>query len=440
MAMQTYQEATQKHGAWEDSLARIDRLLADRGGAPLPYSGAVLVGETLPAGGAGAANYPPYCNTGGYEDSQKISKLQKTAFSTDVNITAIDWLRVTVTDLDAYAATMTDLLDSNGIFANADMDVKWSEKGMHGYDVSASILIWRDNDYLTVGHIAQADSGRNKGGMLELTGAGCKILQLEYPALWLELYNLLQYHDWRISRTDIALDMPGDYATEKGYTVPKVLEAAKLFGMFQSDRLRNPNMKQSFHIAGDWSDFAIGLLNPETYNPVEHCPTGLTAYIGNRKTADDFFRVYEKGKELLGGMAEPDSVDRGWIRFEHEMSRKASGRNIPLEVMIRPDAHFAEGRSGVRAVMDELRAHQELEAAKQWQREQFKREKGLLLSKKMHWARHSYGRLVRTLVEQGIDADEIIEMLSRTAGLKEFVFDLTDPPQEFERFRMEVAA
>jgi len=43
-------------------------------------------------------------------------------------------------------------------------------------------------------------------------------------------------------------------------------------------------------------------------------------------------------------------------------------------------------------------------------------------------------------VEQGIGADEIIELLSRTAGLKEFVFDLTDPPQEFERFRMEVAA
>ena len=85
--------------------------------------------------------------------------------------------------------------------------------------------------------------------------------------------------------------------------------------------------------------------------------------------------------------------------------------------------------------MDALRAHQTLEAAQQWQREQFKREKGLMLSKKMHWARHSYGRLVRTLIEQGIDAQDIIELLSRTSGLKEFVFDLTDPPQEYTRFK-----
>ena len=417
----SYKENTRDD--WENTLDRIERILSDK-----------RQSEVAPVA-ADAADYPPYCNTGGYEESEKINKLQKTVTKLEANITAVDWLRVTITDLDAYAASMTDLLDDGGIFSQADMDVKWADKGLHGYDTSAAILIWRDNDYLTVGHIAKAERGRNRGGMLELTGTGCKILQLEYPHLWLELFNLLQYHDWRISRADIALDLSGEYALANGYTVPKLLAQAKINGLFQSDKLRNPNMKQSFHIAGDWSDFAIGLLNPDNYDPLEHCPAGLTAYIGNRKTADDFFRVYEKGKELLGGMAEPESVDRGWIRIEHEMSRKASGRIIPLEVMIRPDAHFAESRSGVRAIMDALRAHQTLEAAQQWQREQFKREKGLMLSKKMHWARHSYGRLVRTLIEQGIDAQDIIELLSRTSGLKEFVFDLTDPPQEYTRFK-----
>ena len=372
---------------------------------------------------------PPYCNTGGYESSQKFSQLQNTAPQADLNVTAVDWLRVTCTDLDNFNATLSDLTGEGGILNSADMDVKWTDKGMHGYEKSAAVLIWRDNDYLTVGHIAYAETGRNKGGLFELTGTGCKVLQLEYPTLWLELFDLLQYHDWRVSRVDVALDLSGEYAREHGYTVPKLFEQAVNAGLFQSDRLRNPNMKQSFSMAGDWSPLAVGNLTPATYDPLEHCPGGLTAYIGNRKTADDFFRVYEKGKELLGAMAEPDNIDRGWVRIEHEMSRKASGREIPLDVMIRPDAYFAANRSGVRAILDQLRDHQALQAAKEWQREQFKREKSLLLSKKVHWARHSYGRLMRTLLEQGISPVDIIEWLSRTSGLKEFVFDLTDPPQ-----------
>ncbi|MEZ5480147.1 MAG: hypothetical protein R3E95_22505 [Thiolinea sp.] len=125
-------------------------------------------------------------------------------------------------------------------------------------------------------------------------------------------------------------------------------------------------------------------------------------------------------------MAEPEDVDRAWIRIEHEMSRKASGRDIPLDVMIRPDAYFCAGRSAVRALLDELREHRSLQAAQSWQREQFKREKGLLLSKKIFWAKHSYGRLFRTLTEQGMDPQVIIDWLSRTDGLKEFVFDIAD--------------
>lgn len=367
-----------------------------------------------------------YCNTPGYEDDKKIHNTKAQA---DTNVTAVDWLRVTCTDLDAFTATMGDLTSEGGILNQADMDVKWKDKGLHGYERSASILIWKDNDYLTVGNIAHSEKGTTKGGLFELTGTGCKVLQLEHPALWLELFDLLQYHDWRISRVDVALDLSGEYAREHGYTVPALFEKAVNAGLFQSDRLRNPNMKQSFSMAGDWSPLAVGNLTPATYDPLEHCPAGLTAYIGNRKTSDDFFRVYEKGKELLGGMAEPENIDRGWIRIEHEMSRKASGREIPLDVMIRPDHYFAANRGGVRAILDQLRDHQALQAAKEWQREQFKREKSLLLSKKVHWARHSYGRLMRTLIEQGISPAEIIEWLSRTSGLKEFVFDLTDPPQ-----------
>ena len=379
-----------------------------------------------------AALNPPYCNTGGYGDTQKINKIENPAPVTDIQITNVDWLRLTTSDLTAFNGSMGDI---ESILEHADIDIRWNDKGLHGYEKSASLLIWRDNDYLTIGHLASSETGRNKGGLFELTGTGCKVLALENYDLWLELYAVLQYHEWRISRVDVALDLSGDYATDNGYTVPKLFQQAVNDGLFKSDNLRNPNMKQSFSMAGDWSELAVGNLTPATYDPIEHCPAGLTAYIGNRKSSDDFFRIYEKGKELLGRMAEPESVDRGWIRIEHEMSRKASGREIPLDVMIRPDHYFCAGRSGVRAIMDKLRADKSLQQAQQWQREQFKREKGLLLSKKIHWAKHSYGRLFRTLTEQGIDPEQIIDWLSRTDGLKEFVFDIAEEATNAEEIQ-----
>jgi hypothetical protein len=76
--------------------------------------------------------------------------------------------------------------------------------------------------------------------------------------------------------------------------------------------------------------------------------------------------------------------------------------------------------------MEQLRAHRDMSAIQSWQRAQFKREKGLLLSKKVHWARHTYGRLLRTLQDKGFSDTEIVDRLSRTSGLKEFVFDLLD--------------
>jgi DNA relaxase NicK len=380
----------------------------------------------------------PYCNTGGYADSKKNSNLEKASFNHHAGITAIDWLRLTTNDLKSYRETIGSLTTSiepgvsaqdthcTGILEEAGMQVHWTEKGLHGYETSASIKIWKDNDYITVGNLAYSEGGRNKGGLFELSGMGCKVLQLEYPALWLELYNVLMLAEWRISRVDIALDLSGDYAKERGYTVPLLFKQAVNEGLFKSDAQRNPLMKQSTQTVGDWADLVCGNLSAEDYDPLQHCPAGLTAYIGNRKSSDDFFRVYEKGKQLLGAMAEPEAIDRGWIRIEHEMSRKASGRTIPLDVMLRPDEYFCAGRSQVRSIMEQLRAHRDMSAIQSWQRAQFKREKGLLLSKKVHWARHTYGRLLRTLQDKGFSDTEIVDRLSRTSGLKEFVFDLLD--------------
>ena len=107
--------------------------------------------------------------------------------------------------------------------------------------------------------------------------------------------------------------------------------------------------------------------------------------------------------------------------------------------MLRPDEYFCAGRSNVRAIMEQLRAHRDLQAIQSWQRAQFKREKGLLLSKKVHWAKHTYGRLLRTLKDQGLNDSEIIDLLSRTSGLKEFVFDLLEESTPAQAMLKEVA-
>lgn len=61
---------------WEYSLARINRILEESHRQP---AGVLPPLQSDREG----AKYPPYCNTGGYDDSQEISKLQNTVSSYD---------------------------------------------------------------------------------------------------------------------------------------------------------------------------------------------------------------------------------------------------------------------------------------------------------------------------------------------------------------------
>ena len=363
------------------------------------------------------ANNPPYCNTGGY-GFKKIPASKRPS-----SITKIDWLRATVQDVELFRHTLSSLEGVKGIFASANVEVFWTEKGLHGYDKSAKLFIRTDDEVMTMGHIATAERGRNEGGMLELTGKGCQWLQLNYWGLWLEIMDLLESFEWRLSRVDIALDLPGQYCEEMNYSVPKLFRSAVYEKLFQSEKLRNPNMKQSYSMAGDWSSLTIGTVTPDSYDPLIDCPAGLTAYVGSRKGSADFFRIYEKGKELLGSAAEPESIDRAWVRIEHEMSRKGTGREMPINIMIKPDEYFCIDRPAVREIMNLYRESLALDEKEQVQLSNYNREKGLSLGKKMHWAKFSYGRLFKTMVDKGHEYEKIIEWLSRDKGLKEFIDD-----------------
>ena len=105
------------------------------------------------------------------------------------------------------------------------------------------------------------------------------------------------------------------------------------------------------------------------------------------------------------------------------MTRK-NGREIPLDVMLRPDEYFAINRPLARQLMHDYRDALSMQEVEQAQLSQFKKEKSLSVAKKVYWAKHSYGRLFRTLVDKGIDYAEIIDWLPRSDGLKECIFDV----------------
>lgn len=371
-----------------------------------------------------AAPAPRLCNTGGQNNRVKNNQLNnQNVYNPEANATTIDWLRVTVRDYKSFRASLIQLTE---LLGDADITLKRRGFGLYFYEQSATLNIWKDNQNLVVGNVCHTPEGKNEGGLFELSGVACDLLQTHYPLLWVKLYELLTLFNWSITRVDVALDLEGEYATQQGLTLPMILDRTVKDNLFASDFQKNPNTKLSYEPRGDWTDFISRNLQPSDYNPLKHCPAGLTLYVGSRKHSDDFFRTYEKGKEILGRMPEPENIDRGWVRIEHEMTRKSSNRVIPLEVMLNPDEYFCAGRSGIRQILDDLRTYRELKHQKDWRRELFTKKKLLKLSAKIHHAKRSYGRLVRTLLSLGFEEGLIIEKLTREVGLgdKDFILDI----------------
>ncbi len=340
------------------------------------------------------------------------------------DVTTIDWFRATTNCLDDFHGLLSELRTHYGVLGCAGVRTQDLNKGFLGYLHSEALLLEVDGEIKQLGMIAYSEQNNNKGGLFELTGDGCSHFTQHYPELWYELYELLVTFHWRVTRLDIALDLLGEYALEQGITVPKLADAAENEDLFLSANAKGNIHAPSVETAGKgWAKMLFGRITPDTYHPLEHAPAGLTVYIGNRKSADDFFRCYEKGKQLLGSKAAPDAIDRAWVRIEHEMKRH-SGRTIPIDAMIRPDHYFAANRPKVRAIMDALRHSLAKAQATEWQKAVVRKEKDLILSKKMHWAKHSYGRLFKTLVDTGIGGNNIVQWLSQSDGLKEFLFDI----------------
>lgn len=407
--------------------------------------------------GLTAFESPRFGNTGGRfpEDiTDRInihrhcdSQIEKSTKS--IQYTKLDWLSVSfvaITDEQDQGVLFNQLTD---FLSDYSIDIDVRDRGQHGYSNSANLVRRGDvSGDVNCGILAWSN---RQGVFLELSGQGCEFTREGHP----DLYRLITVNAGRISRNDVALDLDNNYCIEKGITVPK-LDGMAYRGEFRS--IHTPNgVKQAMKPEGDWSPFVHGDITPETYDPYKHCPAGLTSYVGSTKS-DNQIAFYEKGKQLLGAVSDVDYLEakmlidtgrnrsrlvqllndnnidltyegeKAWVRVERRFRRGSNKKWLAPDVLVSPDTAFIRDFPGLEKLLADYvewlggSGISTIEFSKR----SADLRKSLLLSKKIIYGKKAYGSLVKTLKDMGRSAIEIVEMMSRATGLKEYVSDLSD--------------
>ena len=426
----------------------------------LDFSGKNAHARVAPAASvcaSAAFESPRSGNTGGTYDGDITSRinihrhcdevLEKTSDLT--NITKVDYLSVSFTaatgefEQGVLYNQIVDFLSDHSI----EVDVK--DRGLHGYSNSATLVMRSDlGADINCGKFAWSDV---QGVFLELSGQGCEFTRAGFA----DLYRLVVANGGRISRDDVCLDLDNKYCLEKGITVPK-LGAMAHRGDFRSIYTRN-NVVQSMKNEGDWGDITYGDITPESYDPYKHAPKGLSAYVGSQKS-DNQICMYEKGKQLLGDIDDSDYLEykrllatgkdrarlvklmndnnldltyegeKAWVRVERRFRRGSNKKWLAPEVLLSPDTAFIEHYPGLEKLLADY--VEWLGASKvstiSFSKRSADLAKSLLLTRKFHWAKVGYGRLVTTLKSLGMSADEIMNGMARADGLKDYISDLKD--------------
>lgn len=346
------------------------------------------------------------------------------------SVSHIDWLRLTLNGgeklwlLPDVIQLLTDSLP--------DLDLSFIpiDKQMLGYPLVHHIKVWQDNQFITLGFIGVcADLGASHCGLcVDLSGVACSCLQRD-KEVWFRLVSFFAGYKARITRSDIALDLHGSYCKFNKLTVPTIALDQYNNHIFQSDYTRNKSIV-SYATSGDWSPITFGGLAHDDYNPEVHSLAGLTFNVGKR-TSPRYWRIYEKGKQIIGSLQDSDyrnqnPVDQHWIRIECEFKRDKDGAEIPFELLLEPDLWLVKDRSSLSSLLDDYRSYlKKNDLIRVVFQDRKKVEKTLLLQRKVAWAKRQYGRLIKTLVEQGLGNDEIVALILRDKGLKDFIYDLS---------------
>lgn len=350
------------------------------------------------------------------------------------SVAHVDWMRATATGSDIlFAVTaLPDLLqyDDYGVL-DSDFQFSHSPKGMHGYPLSVKISVVTDSGLVGVGVIAYEldPMSSNCGVMLDLSGQFFTYIRTLSPMKTFRLFEFLTGYGFRLTRIDLALDLDGEYCRLNSITVPTLLSDTVDAGLLASSFSRNGS-NLSIATLGDWSGMTLGRYPYTDYCPDTHSPKGLTFNAGSRKSPN-FFRVYEKSKQLISvaDLGDDHDLDKWAVRVEHEIKRDKDGAPIPFEMLLDPDAFFGLNRPGLTDLFVSYGKYLASSfVLRRGHRERFARHALLSLKAKIFWGKRSYGRLLRSLLDQGISELEVFDMLSRDTGLKDFVFDVFDLP------------
>lgn len=366
-------------------------------------------------------------------------------------ITKLDWFSVSFScggDSSAMELLHSEISD---LLYECHISIAVRGKGHHGYTDSATLVIMGDTGAnQNVGMLAWSSK---QGYFLELSGVGCDAI---YPKVD-DLYQLVVLNNGRISRFDIACDLDGKYCLDKGVTVPTFGRSAAQ-GAFRFN-FTPSHVEQQITQAGDWSGMLFGGLSLDKYDPCQHSPGGLTLYVGSTKS-DNQVVIYEKGKQLLGTVPEkeyqnfqrilnadteteqdkaamahyiekhgvdPSYADRkNWIRVERRFRRGSNKKWLAPEMLLHLDQAFTDSNTGLSALVRDYCEYleQEYPTLVQFTKKIADKTKSLLLTKKMYWLKHTYGRTIKTLEMQGLCASEIIDSIKRSEGLKDVIFDM----------------
>lgn len=265
--------------------------------------------------------------------------------------TEVDWLRCTNTKLKDFHDFMhkfTPLLRGHG-FNFVEM-----ERGMGNYSKAYQIQF---NERVCGAICADPTEGSsNIGGMLDLTGAGCKVLQSRWD-LWCYLVTGLMEYGFNIKRLDVAADFKGALWMQYKVNILHMNDAVQA-GMFSTGKC-GPG--PAISLLGDFSKVLSQRMGADDYVPMVHAPSGCTINVGKRTSCSSWC-IYEKGKQLAG--KNPDLCDTSmfdWVRVERRFSQ-GSGRSkkvIPFEFALYPDeaiVYQCQGFAKFLADWDDFRA------------------------------------------------------------------------------------
>lgn len=350
----------------------------------------------------------------GFEFEQ-CEVIQRPAYS------SVDWLKCTQPNKDHFTKFCEKAFP---YLKNAGMEVYDAEKGMNGYKHSFAVVYQGER----VGTFA---ADEKMGGLFELTGTGCGLLQANWYE-WCRMICSLKTSGFGITRLDVCVDLQGVGWHNYGVTIPKMLRMVKKEGFLQvgTGAGNSPGINQF----GDWTGMLDDEWDYSTYRPYLHSPDGLSFGIGKRNSANSFM-VYEKGKEQFGkGMSKVrHSVTDSWVRVERRFTRGRGDSKVMIDfdfAVLCDRALFYRCPSLEKFVEDfyDWRGRHGMGKPQAGNIDLVKVGTNIKnrILKKTFWAAQHAGALVTTLLKIGFDHVQIVEMLSSGKLIKGYIDDITD--------------